>query len=76
MVLTGANAGERRQRNEKNIERRQRNESIKNSVKRQHSKLFTLVIYVNVCLSMELGFRNINYRDCVLIMIEILISEM
>ena len=73
MVLTGAN---RRQRNE-SIKRtaknaRKRNESIKNIDNGQHSKLFTLVIYANVSLSMGLGFRNINYRDCVLIMIEIL----
>ena len=34
--------------------------------------LFTLVIYANVSLSMGLGFRNINCRDCVPIMIEIL----
>ena len=59
MVLTGG-------------ERRQRNESIKNIENAQHSKLFTLVIYANVSLSMGLGSTNINCRDCVPIMIEIL----
>ena len=62
MVLTGANPGERRQKKE----------SIKNIENGQHSKLFTLVIYANVSLSMGLGFRNMNCRDCVPIMIEIL----
>ena len=73
MVLTG---GERRQRNE-SIKRtaknaRKRNESIENIENAQHSKLFTLVIYANVSLSMGLGSTNINCRDCVPIMIEIL----